>query len=134
MPHLGFTIFELCFVWLRWFIVVYFYIKVPPSVELTPEYIEVLRQVTHSLRPKERQLLAKDYSWKDNDEIDQIVSRDKNMLLAAIIYKEIEKQKSEIPYGKMKIYFLLWVFDSVLCPCQFPFVFYPSNFVLEYKN
>lgn len=70
------------------------------TIQLKEEYIQVLRQISRSLKGNEKALLAKDCEWGQEDKIKEIIDKDSNMLLAGLIYKEIEKRQAQIPYGK----------------------------------
>lgn len=80
------------------------------SVHLTEEYVQVLRQISHSLKPNEKDALAKDYSWEEHDEIEEIIKQDRNMFLAGIVFKELKRRQEVFPCGKQYYVFILLYF------------------------
>lgn len=69
------------------------------QIVLKEEYIEVLREISRSIRPGERHKLAKEYIGEKEDDIKQIYDKDGTMLLAAMIFRKIETSKALIDCG-----------------------------------
>lgn len=84
------------------------------EIELKEEYIEVLRETSRSIRPGERRKLADEYIGEKEDAIKEIYDKDGTMLLAAMIYREIENKKEIIDIG-MCIYYAQLLFLPSKC-------------------
>ena len=68
-------------------------------MELTEDYMDILRQISHSLKRPEKQKLAEKYISKIEDDVQRSYEKDGNVVLAAMVYREIQRTEGQIDFG-----------------------------------
>jgi hypothetical protein len=86
-----------------------FCVRFPSSVstihvEVNEKTLQILRKISNSLRPRERETLVKKYTWDSDDELKRTIDTDRTSLLASILLKEINKTKELVDVGKFIVY------------------------------
>lgn len=61
--------------------------------------VSVLRTISSSLAPKERERLMREYQWDKDDILKQIIEREKEMFLEVILSKENQKTQQPVDLG-----------------------------------
>lgn len=69
------------------------------TVSLTPDVAKVLRTISSSLRPRDRKTLMADYTWDKDDNLTNTMKRNKDMVLAVVLLKEIQKRNQLVDCG-----------------------------------
>jgi hypothetical protein len=73
-------------------------------VVVNEEILQILRKISNSLRPRERETLVKKYTWDSDDELKRTIDTDRTSLLACILLKEINKTQELVDIGKFIVY------------------------------
>ncbi|XP_060573604.1 uncharacterized protein LOC132731441 isoform X2 [Ruditapes philippinarum] len=68
-------------------------------VEVNEEILQILRKISNSLRPRERETLVKKYTWDSDDDLKRTIDTDRTSLLACILLKEINKTQKLVDVG-----------------------------------
>ncbi|XP_060585094.1 uncharacterized protein LOC132741033 [Ruditapes philippinarum] len=94
------------------------------QVEVNEEILRILRKISNLLRPREREILVKKYTWDSDDELKRTIDTDRTSLLACILLKEIQKTQKLVDVGECIVYHC----DFYVC------LSHSVNLFLQYNN